>query len=228
MQKRTVVKKIGLLGGTFDPVHEGHLAVAKHVFRKLALDGVWFIPAASPPHKSAHGDALPITSFQDRAAMLDEALAPYEKFKVSHIEAERYTLLYSIDTLRELRKRAAAETAFFFILGADAFAEINTWKQYTGLTDFADLVIVSRAENDPGIVENTIRKYFPDFQPSSKNTIWSSGAHTGNLVQLFMEPVPISSTSVRQKIRENMDVSKLIPAGVAEYIRERNLFRTAQ
>lgn len=228
MQKRTVVKKIGLLGGTFDPVHEGHLAVAKHVFRKLALDGVWFIPAASPPHKSAHDDALPITSFQDRAAMLDEALAPYEKFKVSHIEAERYSLSYSIDTLRELRKRAAAETAFFFILGADAFAEINTWKQYTGLTDFADLVIVSRADSDPGIVEYTIRKYFPDFQPISKNTIWSSGAHTGNLIQFFMEPVPISSTSVRQKIRGNIDVSKLVPAGVAEYIRERNLYRTAQ
>ena len=67
-------KKIGLLGGTFDPVHNGHLAVAHHVFRELSLDAIWFIPASSPPHKSAHGDTLPITAFHHRAAMLEKAV----------------------------------------------------------------------------------------------------------------------------------------------------------
>lgn len=228
MQRLSEVKKIGLLGGTFDPVHKGHLAVVTHVHRVLALDGVWFIPAASPPHKSAHGDALPITFFQDRVAMLERALASYDKFEVSRIEAELSTPSYSIDTLRELRKRVAEKTEFSFILGADAFAEIDTWKQYTGLTDLADLVIISRADNDPGIVENTIRKYFSDFKPFSNDNIWSSDEHTGSLIQVFMEPVPISSTMVRQKVRRNLDVSSLVPAEVAEYIRERNLYRSAR
>jgi nicotinate-nucleotide adenylyltransferase len=228
VQRLTKVKKIGLLGGTFDPVHKGHMAVASHILRLLALDAVWFIPAASPPHKFDHGDALPITCFQDRVTMLNRALAPYDKFEVSRIEAERSTPSYSIDTLREFRKRAANKTSFFFILGADAFAEIDTWKEYSRLTDFADLVIISRGVNDPGIVENTIRKNFPAFQPCVNANIWVSEDQTGNLIQVFMDPVPISSTMVRLKVRKNLDFSNLVPAEVAEYIRARNLYRSVK
>lgn len=224
-QEVTKQRRIGLLGGTFDPVHNGHLAVANHVLSVLALDAMWFIPAASPPHKLKHADNQPISGFQDRVAMLDKVLTLSDKFQLCLIEAERTSLSYSIDTLRELQKRVGADIEFFFILGADAFAEIDTWKRYAELPGFAHLVIISRADNRPGIVEQMIRKCFPNFQPASDSNAWSAKDQKRSLIQLVMEPVPISSTMVREMVRKNYDVSGLVPPGVGEYIQSKKLYR---
>ena len=224
-QNTIKLKKIGLLGGTFDPVHNGHLAVANHVLDELGLDAVWFIPAATPPHKFTHGDGEPITDFHHRVAMLGKAIFPSPKFQINQIESERSSPSYSIETLTELRKRTSSNTEFFFILGVDAFAQIDTWERHSELTDFADLVVISREVNDIRIVESTIRKCFPEYQASSLTNVWSSEDHKGSLILVTMKPVPISSTLVRKSVREDLDFFDLVPAGVEEYIRAKKLYR---
>ena len=226
MEQNTLkLKKIGLLGGTFDPVHNGHLAVAKHVLDKLDLDTIWFIPAATPPHKFTHGDGEPVTDFHDRVAMLGKVISSSAKFQINQIESERSSPSYSIETLTELRRRTFSNTEFFFILGVDAFAEIDTWKRHNELTDFADLVVISREINDIRIVESTIRKCFPEYQASSLTNVWSSEDHKGSLILVTMKHVPISSTLVRKRVREDSDIANLVPAGVEEYIRAKKLYR---
>lgn len=224
-QNTLKLTKIGLLGGTFDPVHNGHLAVAKHVLDKLDLDTIWFIPAATPPHKFTHGDGEPVTDFHDRVAMLGKVISSSAKFQINQIESERSSPSYSIETLTELRRRTFSNTEFFFILGVDAFAEIDTWERHSELTDFADLVVISREVNDIRIVESTIRKCFPEYQASSLTNVWSSEDHKGSLILVTMKHVPISSTLVRKRVREDSDISNLVPAGVEEYIRAKKLYR---
>lgn len=218
-------QQIGLLGGTFDPVHNGHLAVADHIQHALGLDTIWFIPAATPPHKFKHGDGEPVTDFQDRVAMLEKALTPSGKFQINQIESERTSPSYSIETLIELRRRTVSNTEFSFILGVDAFTEIDTWERYRELTDFADLVIISRGVNDIGIVENIIPQYFPDYQAAPLTNVWYSEDHKGALILVTMKPVPISSTMVREKVRQELDFSNLVPPEVEEYIRAKKLYR---
>jgi nicotinate-nucleotide adenylyltransferase len=224
-QNTTKLKKIGLLGGTFDPVHKGHLAVAGHILHTLGLDAIWFIPAATPPHKIKHGDGEQITDFQDRVTMLEKALAPFGKFQINLIESERTSPSYSIETLIELQKRTVSNTEFFFILGVDAFAEIDTWKRYRELTDFVDLVIISRGVNDIGVVEDIIREKFPDYQAGPLTNIWYSEDHKGVMKLVSMKPVPISSTMVREKVRADLSFSDIVPPEVEEFIRTKNIYR---
>jgi len=218
-------QQIGLLGGTFDPVHKGHLAVAHHILHTLGLDAIWFIPAAIPPHKFEHTDGGQITDFQDRVAMLKKALAPFDEFQINLIESERTSPSYSIETIIELQKRTASNAEFFFIIGVDAFAEINTWKRYRELTDFVDLVIISRGVNDVESVEKIIRAEFLDYQKGPLENIWYSENHKGLLKLVPMEPVPISSTMVRERVREDSSFSEVVPSEVEEYIRTKKIYR---
>ena len=218
-------QQIGLLGGTFDPVHKGHIAVAHHVLHTLGLDAIWFIPAAIPPHKFEHTDGGQITDFQDRVAMLKKALAPFDEFQINLIESERTSPSYSIETIIELQKRTASNAEFFFIIGVDAFAEINTWKRYRELTDFVDLVIISRGVNDVESVEKIIRAEFLDYQKGPLENIWYSENHKGLLKLVPMEPVPISSTMVRERVREDSSFSEVVPSEVEEYIRTKKIYR---
>ena len=218
-------QQIGLLGGTFDPVHKGHIAVAEHVLHTLSLDVIWFIPAAIPPHKPEHNAGDQISDFQDRVTMLEKALEPFARFQVNLIESERTSPSYSIETIIELQKRAAPGTEFFFIVGEDAFAEIDTWKRYRELTDFVDLVIISRGVNDVGAVERVIREKFSDYQKGPLTNIWYSEDHKGLLKLVPMEPVPISSTMVRERVREGSSFSEIVPPAVEEYIRTKKIYR---
>ena len=225
MQTAERKQQIGLLGGTFDPVHKGHLAVAHHILHTLGLDAIWFIPAAIPPHKFEHADGGQITDFQDRVAMLEKALAPFDEFQINLIESERTSPSYSIETIIELQKRTASNAEFFFIIGVDAFAEINTWKRYRELTDFVDLVIISRGVNDVESVEKIIRAEFLDYQKGPLENIWYSENHKGLLKLVPMEPVPISSTMVRERVREDLNFSEVVPSAVEEYIRTKKIYR---
>lgn len=223
-QNTTKLKKIGLLGGTFDPVHKGHLAVADHILHVLALDAIWFIPAATPPHKPEHGDGEQITDFQHRVTMLEKALTSFDKFHINLIESERTSPSYSIDTIIELLKRTESNTEFYFILGVDAFAEIDTWKRYRELTDFVDLVIISRGVDDIGLVKEIIRDKLPDYQVGSLTNTWYSEDHKGVLKLVPMKPVLISSTIIREKVREHLNFSDLVPVEVEDYIRTKKIY----
>jgi len=224
VQRTTELKKIGLLGGTFDPVHNGHLAVANHVLRALALDNVWFIPASLPPHKEGHGDGREISGFKHRLAMLERAVNQFPAFVVSDIEARRSSPSYSIDTINILLQQFGTQVDLYFIIGADAFLEINTWKSYRELPMHVSFVIISRPGCPPDKIERVIRTAFAGYEYKSLTETWSSPLSKGSFILQHMEPVPISSTEIRNRVRRGEDITGLVPTGVEDYIRKQNLY----
>ena len=217
-------KKIGLLGGTFDPVHNGHLAVAGHVLETLGLDAIWFIPAALPPHKAGHADGRDISSFADRIAMLEIATADNNSFVVSDIEAKRSAPSYSIDTINILSRQIAEQADFYFIIGADAFIEIDTWKRFQELPTLVNFVVISRPAYPPDRVGEVIRKNFTDYQYDPSHEIWKSPHSKGIFFFQHMEPVPISSTEIRERVKNGEQIAGLVSPFVDDYIREKGLY----
>ena len=200
MEQNTIkLKKIGLLGGTFDPVHNGHLAVASHVLDELGLDAIWFIPAALPPHKAGHADGQEISGFDHRFFMLERAIAGNTSFILSDIEAKRTSPSYSIDTINILIQEIGKQADLFFIIGVDAFLEIDTWKQYKDLPDLVNFVIISRPTYSPDKVGEVILSNFFDYTYDQTSDTWSSPHRHGSIILQHMEPMPISSTDIRAK-----------------------------
>ena len=213
---------LGVLGGTFDPIHNGHLAAAEAAERSLRLDAMTLIPSHVPPHRH---DPVGATAEQrfDMAAL---AASERPRWTASRIEIDRDGPSYTYDTLRELRsltisERSAGASAdgtrvewqFFFILGADAFAEIATWSRYPAVLDLAHFVVVSR----PGITLDSLRARVPsafDRQSSAPTR-----------VILLESPTPdISSTDIRRRVRANASLAGLVPDPVAAYIRQHGLY----
>ena len=217
-------QQIGLLGGTFDPVHNGHLAVAGHVLETLGLDAIWFIPAALPPHKAGHADGRDISSFADRLAMLKIATADNNSFVISDIEAKRSAPSYSIDTINILSRQIGGQADFYFIIGADAFIEIDTWKRFQELPTLVNFVVISRPAYPPDRVGEVIRNNFRDYQYDPSHETWKSPHSKGVFFFPQMEPVPISSTGIRKRVRNNEDIAGLVPSLVEDYIRKKGLY----
>ena len=217
-------KQIGLLGGTFDPVHNGHLAVASHVLEVLDLDTVWFIPAALPPHKAGHADGKDISSIAHRLAMLERAVAHNSSFVVSDIEAKRFTPSYSIDTINILLQEIGDLADLFFIIGLDAFLEIGTWKKFKKLPSLVNFVVISRPAYSPDKVGEVIRRNFPGYLYDPSCETWSSPNSKGFFILQHMDPIDISSTDIRKRVRNRKNIKGLVPAAVEEYIKKECLY----
>jgi nicotinate-nucleotide adenylyltransferase len=211
--------RIGLLGGTFNPIHFGHLHIAEGVLSSCSLDQVWFVPAFYPPHKEL-ADAV---TFEHRLAMVEAALEGHEHFCACDIEGRRGGISYSVDTLRQLRRDYPSHE-FYFIMGLDSFREISSWKDYPALFDLAHIVVAAR----PGYV-GTLRELLPvaiadrfcydfDSQKLKGNTGFSVilVSHTNR---------DISSTEIRKKVAAQEDSRELIPRAVAEYIKLHSLYQ---
>jgi nicotinate-nucleotide adenylyltransferase len=191
--------KLGIFGGTFDPVHRGHVAVATAAASRFGLDRVLLIPSGSPPHKQSPVGA----SYEDRYRMVEMACGGDPRLEPSRLEApggsrERH---YSIETIERLRSGLTPEDELFFVIGADAFAEITLWKRWRAVIGLVEFIVVSRPEVDPG-----------EPPPGAR-------VHWLNDVQ-----VPVSSTAIRQQLSQGLDCSAALPPGVAEYIREHRLY----
>src|SRR5688500_4595316 len=219
---------LGLLGGTFDPVHNGHLAAADAAQQSLNLDTVTLIPSHVPPHRQ---DPVGATSEQ-RYEMAALAAAERPGWSASRIEVDRNGPSYTYDTLVDLRQRLRGEAAmserfgrassasetrvewqFFFILGADAFAEIATWSRYPAVLDLAHFVVVSR----PGITLDSLRERVPSafgLRPSAKTRVILVEADTPD----------ISSTDIRRRVRAGQSLRNLVPDPVAQYIATHRLY----
>jgi nicotinate-nucleotide adenylyltransferase len=199
---------LGLLGGTFDPIHNGHVAAAAAAQGALGLDTITLIPSHIPPHRR---DPVGATSEQ-RFEMAQLAAAEHSGWSASRIELDRDGPSYTYDTLVALRESAPEGTQFFFITGADAFAEIATWSRYPAVLDLANFVVVSR----PGITLDSLRARVPSaFDRSS--------AHTR--VILVDAPTPdISSTDIRRRVRAGHSLSGVVPDSVARYIAAHRLY----
>lgn len=200
---------LGLLGGTFDPVHNGHLAAADAAQQSLNLDTVMLIPSHVPPHRQ---DPVGATSEQ-RYEMAALAAAERRGWSASRIEVDRNGPSYTYDTLVQLGEMLSVGSQFFFILGADAFAEITTWSRYPAVLDLAHFVVVSR----PGITLDSLRERAPSafgLRPSAKTRVILVEATTPD----------ISSTDIRRRVRAGQNLSHLVPDSVAQYITTHRLY----
>jgi nicotinate-nucleotide adenylyltransferase len=219
-------RRIGFLGGTFDPVHAGHLAAATAAFDILNLEALWFIPSASPPHKASHANGHPLTPLAHRVAMLQLALKDHPGFVVSLIEAERRQPSYTIDTLRILRRRFGPGAEFFFLVGMDAFAEIDTWKDFELYPTLTHLAVVSRPPLSIAEVQALIARHYPGFTPEANGSRWRAAGMPGEIRILTMRPVEVSSTKIRRRRREGVGIDGLVPPTVARYIEHHGFYRS--
>lgn len=213
----TLPSAIGLLGGTFDPIHHGHLAVARAVREQLALDQVLLIPASRPPHKLHY----PITPFASRVAMIQAALLCEPAMTLSLIERDTNGPSYSIDTLERLAVTLGGRQSYF-IIGADAFADIGSWKRFRDIPRLTNLVVVNRDEARLGLAEAVLRRHFPEFDQAATG-VWQTSGH-GDIRFLSMPRVAISSTMIRDLVSRGQDISGLVPATVAETIARYGLY----
>lgn len=211
--------KTGIIGGTFDPIHLGHLRIGEELLARCQLDRVIFIPAAIPPHKI---DPQPLC-FEQRLAMVQRAISSYPAFECSAIEAQRPGKSYSVDTLQVLHRHYPNDQ-FYFLIGMDSLHSLHTWYNYRQLFELCHLVVARR----PGAESATANTVLPvairqqfcyDFQ--LKTFIHSSGHQLIFLDETFLD---ISSTRIRQRIANHQPVAHLLPAAVCEYIHAHHLY----
>jgi nicotinate-nucleotide adenylyltransferase len=220
--------RIGLFGGTFDPIHIGHLRVALEVKEGFNLDQIVLIPAASPPHKTK----TEVTKASDRLAMVDLAIDGRSEFAVSDIELKRSGNSYTIDTICHLKKSLAKDIEIFFILGVDAFLEIDTWKSYRDLLEQVCFIVINRPILDSretsvrwGILENFLKSKISEKYTFSD--IGSCFEHPkARPIYIFdVTSLDISSTGIRKLVKKGRSIAFLVPEKVSRYIETRGLYR---
>ncbi|MFH0781038.1 MAG: nicotinate (nicotinamide) nucleotide adenylyltransferase [Pseudomonadota bacterium] len=213
------MKRIGLLGGTFNPVHFGHLQLAKAAMAECSLDQVVFIPSGQPPHK----DEAIIASFADRIAMLQLAGANDKGFTCTAIEEELPVPSYTIDTLRAIGGRFPSPAIFFFIIGADAFLDLLSWKAYEEILRCVTLIVAERKGCHPDRLHEFLRKL---QYVDRGNNVWQGKDSCRDIILLHTIPGNHSSTAIRAKISKGVFPEKDTPSGVIAYIKEYALYQS--
>jgi nicotinate-nucleotide adenylyltransferase len=212
--------RFGLLGGTFDPVHSGHLEIAETAIRVASLDAVYFVTSVHPPHKSEKTQA----NFLDRHAMVALALSGNPKLIPSSLEYDRMGKSYSIDTVRRFKESSGPSSQFFFLIGMDAFLELSTWKDYQRFPDLCSFLVFAR----PGFDQGELARILPeDFQAqglgrSTREALANTG-DTGIFVLTDFSN-PISSTEIRERVRTGQPIRDWVPTQVEEYISKTRLY----
>lgn len=215
--------KLGILGGTFNPIHYGHLAAAEEVSHRLGLERVLFVPSFIPPHKQEEE----VPSVVHRMEMVRLAIAGNPLFEPSDIEIIRGGRSYTIDTIEALRQ-AWRETELYFIMGLDSFLEIQTWDRWEKLMTLCGFVVLSR----PGYRFQDLSRI--DFMQSANEELAAldQGSRTQSVVRsgklaIFLEMIPlydISSTDIRRRIKEGRSIKYLLPDVVETYIIKNKLY----
>lgn len=212
--------KLGIFGGTFDPIHFGHLRIAEEVCEDCDLEKVLLIPGSLPPHK----DYRHITPFDDRFSMTRMAASPSPLLEVLDLEGRREGPSYSIETIREMHRMYDAGLQLFFIIGTDAFQEIRTWKEYKKLFQETHFIVIKR----PGFTFETVRPFVLSLD---------AGFKEGAVPNTFVNPwgksltykeatlMDISSTSIREMVAAGKSIRFLVPESVETYISEKGLYR---
>ncbi len=215
------MKRIGLFGGTFNPIHYGHLRPAQEIRDWLDLAQVIFIPASDPPHKEKK-EILPAPL---RAAMVRLAIADNPHFSLSEIEIRRPGKSYSVETVADFRRDLGDETELYFILGLDAFLEIGTWKEPATLFGLCHFVIMTR----PGFGNNFTPEHLPvdlagDFCYDSQKGVYLHKSGYGVLPK-EITALDISSTKIRDSVERGRSIKYLVPATVEDFIVQQRLYR---
>ncbi len=196
--------RIGIYGGTFDPVHLAHLVLAEQCREQLSLDEIWFMPAAHPPHKAIAG----ISPAKDRLQMLEFAIAGHAQFRISELELNRPGPSYTVDTLQQLVAERP-EVEWSLLIGADSLRDFRTWREPERIARLAEIAVVNRGgETAPDLA--TFRQEF------------------GNRIrQVEIPDLQISATDLRQRVRSGRSIRYLVPRAVEVYIRQSGLYATS-
>lgn len=197
--------RMGILGGTFDPIHLGHLLVAETIMDEFSLDRVIFIPAAVPPHKLGSQ----VSAARHRYMMTLLATCSNPRFQVSDMEMHRQGPSYSRDTLAELVKEHGSDTEFYFIVGADSVASLHTWNRIDELLELCHFIGASR----PGCMPD-MTKIYARF-----------GALADRIHCTETPKLEISSTAIRERVREGRTIRYIVPESVEQYIYKEKLYK---
>jgi len=215
------MKKIGLFGGTFNPIHYGHLRSAEEIHESFQLDQIIFIPSAYPPHKKIEG-ILP-ASF--RVAMVQAAIAGNPHFALSEVEACRKGKSYSVETIGHFLRQFGWEADLYFILGLDAFLELNTWKQYSDLFQLSHFIVMTR----PGFEKKFSAEHLPVdlagyfcYDEEKAGYIHRSGY---GVFPKEITALDISSTKIRGNFQRGLSVKYLLSPVVEEFICRNKLYQ---
>jgi nicotinate-nucleotide adenylyltransferase len=194
-----MARRVGVMGGTFDPIHHGHLVAASEVADSFALDEVIFVPTGQPWQKSERA----VSPAEDRYLMTVIATASNPRFSVSRVDIDRKSPTYTVDTLRDLRTQLGEKTDLFFITGADALSRILSWKDAEQVFELAHFIGVTR----------------PGFRLSD------SGLPADSVSLVQVPAMAISSTDCRNRVASGQPIWYLVPDGVVQYITKHNLYR---
>ena len=199
-------KALGILGGTFDPIHYGHLVAAEYAAYGFHLDRVIFMPAAQPPHKDAHG----VLDAQHRLAMVRLGIANNPLLEMSTLEVERSGVSYTIDTMETLQQ-TYPNAELYFIMGMDSLYILDTWKDIERLIDMCRFIVVTR----------------PAYQLNRHDAVWQKVPETfwkkANLLEI--PAVDIASSDLRQRAWQGQPIRYLLPAAVEQYIYDNSLYQ---
>ncbi|OQB15763.1 MAG: Nicotinate-nucleotide adenylyltransferase [Firmicutes bacterium ADurb.Bin193] len=200
------MQKIGVLGGTFDPIHYGHLFIAENAMQVFALDKVMFIPTGIPPHKVM----INVTDKQHRFNMVSLAVKSNTCFEVSNIEVAKDTISYTIDTMTELKKLYPNDL-FYYIVGADSLYDMASWKNFRKLAKLFEIISINRMTGK-----------FLDVAEISKSITEKYGFVIHTLEVPILE---ISSTEIRRRVQEGLPIKYMLPDNVERYIRKHKLYK---
>ena len=199
------MKKYGIFGGSFNPIHYGHLMICEYIKEEMGLDKVIFIPTGNPPHKDLG------VSAEDRYEMVKLAISPNPDFEISDIETTRINLSYTVDTIRELKK-IYKEEKLYFLIGLDSLFQLKTWKKIDDLSQEIEFVVALR----PGYIDKEEINREIDFLRDN----------FGTKINLIKTPLyEISSTDLRDRIHEGKSLRYLIPKKVLDYIEESGFYK---
>ena len=219
--------RLGLLGGSFNPIHNGHLAVAIQARERLCLDRILFIPSGEPPHKR-NGSLAPA---KDRYEMVRLAIADNPGFAISDVEVRRKGKSYSIDTIREIRRRVEPSTELYFLIGLDAFLEFPSWKEPRTLLETCRFVVISRPGRSFQSLANL--PILPPLDPQALSQLDAGGItkleialpSSPGIICLPLPPCPISASDIRERIRHNASLANVLPPPVESYILQHRLYQ---
>jgi nicotinate-nucleotide adenylyltransferase len=222
------LQRIGLFGGTFNPIHRGHIHAADIVAKKFPLHKIILIPSALPPHKAPDN----LAGAEDRLEMIRLAAADQVTLHVSDVEISRSGPSYTIDTVAYYQEHFSSQIKLYLIVGIDAFLEIETWKSYAELLKKIPFIVMSRprAESPGGTLDVDLIQEYLTRTVSTKYIFSSTDAcfeHPDKkpIFILDIKPLDISSTDIRFRIKHNRSVRSLVPEAVEAYIQTRGLYK---
>jgi nicotinate-nucleotide adenylyltransferase len=221
------LKGIGLFGGTFNPIHLGHLRVAQEVKEGFGLARVYFIPSAIPPHKGVSD----LAKAQDRYQMLAEAIYENPGFVASDVELKREGRSYTIDTIQHFKSILEKDTPCYLIVGSDAFLEIDTWKDFRDLFNLIPFIVMKRPSKIHGYNDffNMLARYITasvtgGYELSEDKSCFQHACKQP-IYLVDVTPIDISSTKIRNLVRQGASVKYLVPDIVEKYIQTKGLYQ---